>query len=483
MSHDDLHWRSATELRDLYRRREVSPVEVTDAVLARLERVEPSVNAFVTVVADDARAAAKAAERELLATPAEELPALHGIPVTVKDLVRTAGVRTTFGSTLFADHVPDADDVDWARLKAAGAILVGKTTTPEFGMLGVTESRLTGVTNNPWDPATTAGGSSGGAAASVAAGVAPLAWGSDGGGSIRIPATCCGVVGLKPSAGRIPFPEAPFEAVGTSGPLTRTVADAALLLAVTAGPDPGDPSSLPAADPAGYLRAAVEGSLPGALTGVRIGLAPHFGTGPVAAGVWQVVQEAAALMAGELGAVVEPVDLHLPDPLDYFVDFWASRFAVGIDELRALPGWADDRMHPVMLEIAERGRRQSAVELSRTSLRTRAGIAAGFAAAFAGHDLLVTPTMPLAPFPHPGDAGGPAAVDGIAVREPALDFHRLTEPPSHAGLPAISVPCGFAGGLPVGLQLVAPWHRDDAVLAAAAAYEAATDWHHRHPPA
>jgi Asp-tRNA(Asn)/Glu-tRNA(Gln) amidotransferase A subunit family amidase len=201
MSDDRLCWISATELSGMYRRKEVSPVEVVDAVLDRLDRVNPRINAFVTICADQARAAARRAEEEL-SGGSDEFPPLHGIPVTVKDLTNTAGVRTTYGSVAFADHVPAADSIGWARIKAAGAILIGKTTTPEFGMLGVTESRLTGITGNPWNPAVTAGGSSGGAAACAAAGIAPLAWGSDGGGSIRVPASCCGVVGLKASPGR-----------------------------------------------------------------------------------------------------------------------------------------------------------------------------------------------------------------------------------------------------------------------------------------
>ena len=175
MSDEKLCWLPATTLSGMYRRKETSPAEVVDAVLDRLERVNPDINAFVTVLSDQARKAARQAQ-EQLAHGTDDLPALHGIPVTVKDLTNTAGVRTTYGSVTFADHVPNEDSVAWARIKAAGAILIGKTTTPEFGMLGVTESRLTGITGNPWNPAMTAGGSSGGAAAATAAGIAPLAW-------------------------------------------------------------------------------------------------------------------------------------------------------------------------------------------------------------------------------------------------------------------------------------------------------------------
>src|SRR5215831_3486962 len=274
---DELTWLSATELAREIRERKISPVEATDAVLIRLAAVNPTINAFVTVLADEARQAARAAERTAVTTPPGELPPLHGVPITVKDLIDTAGVRTTYGSTLYRDHIPEQDHVTWARLKAAGAILIGKTTTPEFGMLGITESQLTGITSNPWDPATTSGGSSGGAAASLAAGIAPLAWGSDGGGSIRVPAACCGVVGLKASPGRIPFvrPGEFPNGVDVEGPLARTAADAALLLAVTAGPHPMDPISLPADD---GLTAALQSLAGLSLRNVRIAYTPHFGT-------------------------------------------------------------------------------------------------------------------------------------------------------------------------------------------------------------
>src|SRR5262252_8752029 len=277
---DELTWLSATELAREIRERKISPVEAIDAVLNRLAAVNPTINAFVTVLADESRQAARAAEQTVMTTPPGELPPLHGVPITVKDLIDTAGVRTTYGSTLYRDHIPEQDHVTWARLKAAGAILIGKTTTPEFGMLGITESQLTGITGNPWNPAMTAGGSSGGAAAATAAGIAPLAWGSDGGGSIRVPASCCGVVGLKASPGRIPRggDDEPFDTVSTVGPLTRTVADAALLLSVTAGPDPREPLALPP-----LQLDEIEGALTEpTVHGLRVGYSPDLGWGPVA---------------------------------------------------------------------------------------------------------------------------------------------------------------------------------------------------------
>lgn len=473
---NELTWLSATELAAAYRARELSPVDVMEAVLDRLEATEPPLNAFVTVTAEQARHEARLAEGAF--ARGEECGPLAGIPVTVKDLTSTAGVRTTFGSSLHEDHVPDQDDIDWARLKAAGAILVGKTTTPEFGLLGVTESQLTGVTNNPWGIDRTAGGSSGGAAASVAAGVAPLAWGSDGGGSIRVPAAFCGVVGLKASEGRIPSRStSSFQGVTTSGPLARRVADIALALSVTAGPDAADPASLPWTDAGAFTAAATEA----AIDGLRIAVTPHFGRGPVSASVLTSFGAATSVLAS-LGAVTSDVSMTLPDPIGYFLDFWSPGFAVAMQELRAMPGWADNRVHPTMLDVAARGESMSAVEYWKTSVVTRQQIYQGFADVFEHHDLIAVPTVPLTAFPHPGASAGNEYIDGLAISHPALDFHRLTEPPSHAGLPAITVPCGYdAGGLPVGLQLIGPRFSDALVLRAAAAFEASTDWHLRRP--
>lgn len=467
---EELCFMSALELRDAIRNREVSPVEAVSAVLDRIEAVDPAVNAFVTVVGEQALEAAQAAERHV------GDGALDGVPITVKDLTSTAGVRTTFGSRQYAEHVPDQDTIGWARLKAAGAILIGKTTTPEFGLKGITESDLTGVTRNPWNLERTSGGSSGGAAASAAAGTGHLAWGSDGGGSIRVPAACCGVVGLKASVGRIPatgeFPVT--ETAMTAGPITRTVADAALMLNVTAGPALGEPFALPAPD-VDFLDALAGASV----KGLRVAYCPDLGRARVAAEVRACVDAAAEFFAGSLGAHVETVTVDLPDPIQYFIDYWCPSIA---DEVEA-GALAGAELPALIAELAALGRNRRATELSHTATVTRSRIAAGFATVFGSYDLLLTPTMPVAAFPHPGEVGGNTHIDGAPVEYPALDFHRLTEPFSHAGLPAITVPCGFTSeGMPVGLQIAASHHGDAAVLGAAAAYEDATDWHDRRPP-
>ncbi len=475
----ELIWTPAVELAALIRRRELSPVELVDAVLDRLEQADPAINAFVTVTADQARAAAKAAADRVVHARAEELGALHGVPVTVKDLTETAGVRTTFGCAALSDHVPDTDAVAWARIKAAGAILIGKTTTPEFGLTGICESRLTGITRNPWDPGRTTGGSSGGAAASLAAGIAPLAWGSDGGGSIRVPAACCGVVGHKASPGRIPFVnhgEFP-NGVDVDGPMARTVADVALLLHVTAGPYPSDPISLPA-DPglAATLRGLAAGRTP-SLRGVRVAYAPHFGVraDAIDPAVTALVEQALRVLE-EGGAVVERVEMRLPDTHQYFLDYWGPQFTALVDGLTELvPGFDASTLWPFVQECAEYGRTRSATDFLHTATATRGRIADAFTEVFAGHDLLVTPTTATPATAHPAETDDAVTAAGGVL-------HMLTEPPSHAGVPAVTVNCGFtAEGLPAGLQIIGPRHADGAILNAAAAYQAATSWHTRRP--
>lgn len=473
---DEIVWMPGYELAALIRNRELSPVEVTEAVLAQLEKVEPQLNAFVTVVPELALEEAKRAETAVIRIPADELPKLHGVPLTVKDLSETAGVRTTYGAVAYRDNIPEYDDIGVGRLRSAGAILIGKTTTPEHGMLGITESALTGITNNPWATTHTSGGSSGGAASSVAAGVAPFAWGSDGGGSIRVPAACCGVVGLKASPGRIPLGRG-FDMVSVVGPLTRNVRDAALLLDVASGPHRRDAISLPKS-----LGSFEEATIGASVTGLRIAYSSDFGTAEVDYEVLDVV--AAALRDLEsAGAHIDSVDLNLPDPIDFFEHFWAPGFATHLAEQTPDGALGDTPLHPVMRELAELGNRLTALEAYRAATETKSQILDGFLGALSDHELVISPTMPVTAFPHPGPAAGPTHVNGKPVRRPMLDFHRLTEPPSHAALPAITVNCGFtAEGLPVGLQIIGPLRGDAAVLAAAAGFEAITSWSQRRPP-
>ncbi|MFC9557193.1 amidase [Rhodococcus sp. NPDC056960] len=480
MNDDTLCWMSATELARRYRSRDISPVEVVDATLERLERVNSTVNAFVTVTAATAREQAIQAERDFASSDHTALGALHGIPITIKDLTDTAGVRTTYGCQGLADHVPEHDAASYARIKAAGAILIGKTTTPDFGMLGVTRSSLTGTTNNPWDPTRTAGGSSGGAAAALASGIAPLAWGSDGGGSIRVPASVCGVVGLKVSPGRIPRAGdgGIFDTVGTPGPMARSTEDVALLYSVTQGFHPRDPLSLPRVSE-GEIMSAVHGP---SLRGLRVAYSPMLGASWVSPEVRAVVDRAARLFATDLGADVEEVTVELPDPIEYFKNIWGIAMVDFYDEMKSAQRWDPDQLDPQILSYVAAGRAVTAQMYHRALHHTRADIVRGFTTIFDRFDILLSPTTPVTAFRHEDESTVFSVPDNGNWNDQDLQFHALTESPSHAALPAISVPCGFSEGLPVGLQIITPWQNDNLALRAAAAYEEATSWRKSRPP-
>ena len=302
MTDIDLAFTPAWRLRQLIDDKQLSPVELTTHLLRRVEELNPRLNAFLTVCADEALAAAKLAEEQT--ARGEGLGALHGIPVPIKDLSRTAGVRTTRGSLLYKDDVPDVDDMVVESIKAAGGIVIGKTNTPEFGHRGTTENLLGEPGRNPWDLERTPGGSSGGSAAAVASGLSPVAQGSDGGGSIRVPANFCGVYGFKPSRGRIPTPYGTtggWNVFGVSGPLTRDVRDAATMLNVMSGPFPENPMSI-LEPPPDFTEGLQDG-----IKGLRVAYAPSIGRMPVDPEVRAVVREAAGLLA-DLGAEVDEID-------------------------------------------------------------------------------------------------------------------------------------------------------------------------------
>ncbi|ROR46509.1 amidase [Kitasatospora cineracea] len=479
-SNDDLCFTPANELAALIRKRELSPVELTEAVLDRIDRVGGQVNAYVTVVADQAREAAARAADDVVRLPAEELGALHGVPVSIKDLTPTKGIRTTYGSAFFQDHVPDEDAILVTRIRQAGAVLLGKTTTPEFGLHSVTEPELTGITRNPWNPERTVGGSSGGAAAAVAAGISPLATGSDGGGSIRVPAALCGVVGHKITPGLIPLlgDSSPWDNVTVVGPITRTVADNALLLDVMCGPDPMQPFSLP-------TRIDFTGALKGAsVAGLCIAYSRDLGNGPVEPEVARVFEESLRALE-QAGAHLEEVSISLPDPLEYFAMFWGPQSVLELGEVPR------EMLPPHIAEILDKSAQMSATDFVQAAFGLRGDIYQAFAQIFTGHDLFVWPTTKMTAFPHVGDLGGPTHVAGVEVvgydgwsdaSVRALQNQLFTEAVSHGGFPAITVPAGFSSdGLPVGLQIAAPQWADAAVLRAAAAFEAARPWAHLRP--
>ncbi len=464
MHSDALAYLSAIDLADLIRRKQVSPVEVVEALLGRIELVNPRLNAYCTVTADAARTAARAAEAAVLR--GDPLGPLCGVPFSVKDLVITRGVRTAFGSRIYEHHIPDEDAPVVERLCAAGAIMVGKTTTPEFGWKGATDSPLTGISRNPWDLTKTPGGSSGGAAAAVAAGLAPLAVGTDGGGSIRIPASFCGVFGLKPTCGLVPvYPTPNTGTLSHVGPMTRSVRDAALMLQVLAGPDDRDPLSFPATG------IDFTGGLDDGIRGLRVAWSPTFGYAKVAPGV-RVLAEAAARRFQDLGCQVEEVERVFADP----DPIWAPLFYAGV-AARLEPFLAEwrDRIDPGLLEVVEEGNRLSGVELIKASF-ARAAFYQEVRQFFQRYDLLLSPTLAVPPFA----AGMERPPDYPAGSR--LSWVAFTYPFNLTGHPAATVPCGFtADGLPIGLQIVGRRLQDGLVLRASAAFEAALPWAGRRP--
>ncbi len=475
METSELCYTPATELAPAIRRREISCVELLEAVLERVDRLNPKLNAFATLLPDAARAAAKRADAAV--SDGAELGPLHGIPFTLKDLTPTKGIRTTLGSKAFAENVPEQNAVFVDRLLAAGGVFFAKTTTPEFGNKAVCDSPLFGETNNPWKTTHVAGGSSGGAAAAVASGLGPIAEGSDAGGSIRVPASCCGIVGLKASYGRIPYYPgfSPFETVIHFGPMTRTVADAALMLQVMAGPDPRDVYSI---EDRGFdFPAAVREP---DISGLRVAYSRTFGFNQVEAEVVEATDRAARVFE-ELGAHVEEVDPDVPDPREPEITFWRAFEGLIAHDL-VLPGLASiDDMDVHLRELMEEGEKISAWELYRATVLFRGEFYWRMHAFFEHYDFLLTPTLTVVPFPHPGGPAGPAEINGEPI-ERFAGWH-LTYPFNMTGQPAITVPCGFSReGLPIGLQIAGRRHADADVLRAAAAYERAAPWAGKRPP-
>jgi amidase len=467
----DLHRLPAVALAAGIADRRFSPVEVVDDILARIEEINPVLNAYCLVRGDEVREEARRAESVVMRR--EDLGPLHGVPVSIKDITPTRGIRTTFGSRAFADHVPREDAILVERLRAAGALIVGKTNTPEFGNKGVTESSLFGRTNNPWRLTHSAGGSSGGAAAAVASGMAPLGDGSDGAGSIRIPASLCGVVGLKPSFGRVPvWPRNGYETISHHGPLARTTADAALMLSVIAGDDPRDPYATPPG-PTDFAAAAREPDI----AGWPIAFSPDLGLGPVEP-VVAAAARAAAHRLTDLGASLDERTPDVPDPRDAMAAIW--RVSLGtIAHERVLPVVGRDGMDPHLLELLDAARGITAVEHYRASQLFRQAFFRAMTAFFEEYRLLVTPTLTVAPFPHPDDARpGPTQAAGREI-DPFLGW-LLTYHFNLTGHPAISIPCGQThDGLPLGLQIVGRPGADADVIGAASALQEAlgsSDW-------
>jgi len=474
MDATELCFTPATDLDRLIRTRAVSPVEVTRAVLARIERLNPQLNAFLTVTADLALAQAKSAEAR--ARRGARPGPLDGIPFSIKDLEATAGIRTTSGSKWFVQHVPDQDGAVAARLRKTGGVLLGKTNTPNFGHKDCCDNLIGPPCRNPWKLDRTSGASSGGAGAAVAAGLGPIAHGSDGAGSIRIPAALCGIFGFKPSFGRIPYaPSADYWAARShNGTMTRTVRDGALLLEALAGPDPRDPLTIDA-PPERYL-ALCDGDL----AGLRVVWSADLGYAPVDPEVRKLC-EAAARRFADFGSTLEARDPGWPDPGAFHkIIYEVSVAARQIDRFREHPDWIE----PSLRLMIENAQRVTALEHSK-ALMARSAFYDQARRFFESCDLLLTPQMPVGAWgADPGPAGeqGPAQIAG---RPTPTMFDRLpfTFPFNLTGQPAATVPCGFTSeGLPVGLQIVGRWHADATVLRAAACFEAAQPWAQARPP-
>ena len=467
MSAEELCFTPATQLASMIRSKALSPVELMRAVLDRIDKVNPALNAFCTVTAGAALEAAREAEQAVMRSGT--LGPLHGLPFSVKDLALTRGVRSTSGSHIFAQRVPDTDAPFVRRLREAGGVLVGKTTTPEFGWKALGDSPLTGITRNPWDPAMTTGGSSAGAAAAAAAGLGPLHQGSDGAGSIRIPSAFCGTFGHKPSHGRVPmWPVSNTDSTSHVGPMTRTVGDAALMLAVMAGPDPWDQTSLEA-PPADYV-----GLLHRGVSGRRIAFSPDLDGLRVDAEVAAAVRQA-ALAFQELGCTVEDVKPGFADSGEMVRCLWSSHYAGNYAQY--VPEWGA-HMDPGLLACIEHGRRYSAVEYVERRGRKLAHWDS-VRWLHEHYDLLLTPTVSVAAFPV-------GRLNPEHFPQHAWDWlpwASFSYPFNFTGQPAATVPAGFTpAGLPVGLQIVGRRFDDLTVLQASAAFEQARPWA-RHRPA
>jgi amidase len=460
----------ATELAALLRRREVSAREVVRAHLDQIERVNPQVNAIVTLVAERALEEARAADDRLAA--GEPVGPLHGLPMAIKDTHETAGIRTTHGSPILADHIPERDELVVERVRAAGAIVLGKTNTPEFAAGSHTFNPLFGLTRNPYDLSRSAGGSSGGSAAALACGMTPLADGSDMGGSLRNPASFCNVVGLRPSPGRVPtWPSAaPWSTLSVQGPMARTVADAALLLSVQAGPDARSPIAIE--QPGAPFAAGLDGEL----AGLRVAWSPDLG-GAVSVDV-AVADALAAQVAvfEELGCTVEQDCPDFAGAEDVFRMLRAWLFDLSLGGHR--DRWPELLKESIVWNVDE-GRKLTGGDLARAE-RLHAELFHRVRAFFGRYDLLLLPVSQVVPF----DAAleYPATVGG-QEQQTYLDWMRSAYFVTATGCPALSVPAGFtADGLPVGLQVVGPHHGDLAVLQAGYAFEQATHHQLRRPP-
>ena len=469
MQDTDLLYTPAWQLRELLDTRRVSSTELTEMFLRHIERLNPKLNAYLTVTGDEALAAAKAADEKI--GQGRENGPLLGIPISLKDLEATKGIRSTMGSLAYQDTIPEMDSVVAERVKASGAVLLGKTNTPEFGLQGTTENRLGDPCRNPWNTERTAGGSSGGAGAAVAAGMCPFATGTDGGGSIRNPSSFNGIFGIKPTLGRVPRAgglgrPAP-NLTSQSGPMARNVRDAAILLKVLAGHDSRDPGS---------MRDSVPDFLAGLDNGVR-GLRIAWSTGMGYATIdpeVAAITSTAARVFEELGCTVDDPEFALDNPIPAFLTiFYTGNYTSYGHLMEECP----DKLSDNARFCFEHGSQATAADYAR-AIRSVDKMKAKIDDLMDNYDLLLTPTMAVPPFPI---GQPPDSIDGKDV-PPRSSYSPMTRPFNLSGQPAASVPCGFSSeGLPIGLHIIGKRGDEATVLRASAAFEQARPWEHHRP--
>ena len=469
MNDKDLAFTAASQLRRLLDARQVSSVEITELSLRRIDQFNPILNAFLTVTGDEAMAAAREADEKI--SRGEGDGPLLGIPISIKDLEITKGIRSTMGSLVYKDFVPDQDSATAERVRRSGAIILGKTNTPEFGLSGTTENRLGEACRNPWNAERTSGGSSGGAAAALAAGICSLSTGSDGGGSIRIPSSFCGLYGIKPTLGRVPR----YGGVGNpspnltsqSGPMARNVLDAAMLLQALAGFDPRDVGAMREASP-DFVAAVGQG-----VKGLRLAWSTDLGYAAVDPEVAKVTSNAAKVFE-ELGCVVDETDLSLEHPMNDFLSIFCAGAYVSYGTVYEEH---KDLLTDYVRENLALGKRTSGADYAK-------GLLAGHVMrsriddVMENYDLLLTPTMSVPAFPV-GEF--PKTIDGKDVA-PRWGYMPFTPVFNLTGQPAASVPCGFSeDGMPIGLHIVGRRGEETTVLRASAAFEEARPWSHLRP--
>lgn len=466
MPQDDLAYLSAVELATAIRTRKVSAVEVTKALLARIELYNPNLNALVTIPTEEALCAAARADEAV--SRRETLGPLHGVPYHVKDNLYVAGSRTTFGSKLSENNVTADDCPAVKRMRAAGMIMIGRSNSPEFGWKGVTDNRVFGITRNPWNSELTPGGSSGGASAAVAAGLGPIGVGTDGGGSLRIPASFSGVFGFKPSFGRVPnWPGSGGAILRHIGTITRTVGDMAAALDVIAGPDSSDLLSLPKST-VGFTAELENG-----VRGKRIAYSPDFGYARVDPEVAAICRQA-ALRFAEAGAVVEEVSLKWKDPYPAWSVFFFGTAAASMEKKLATQG---DLLDPGFRQVVEKGLKLTGVDFGN-ALAARHEFWEQVRPTYDKFDLILSPTLPVPPFAVGQDDAPPFADQQLGP----LQWTQFTYPFNLTGQPAASVPAGWTkSGLPVGLQIIGNRYADLLVLQASRAWEQLQPWSDKRP--